>query len=743
MHRTERRQPGVAALVTALLLAGLVTVFTLRTHQFGLSEQAVLILVALVTVVLPGWVLTWWARSRHILGQFGLAFAAGVPIQVLGWWLSVSTGWRGWCWVVPLGVAAIAAALLRWRSAVVWRVPREALAMPWWAALSLVATWSYVMALFATLLTNNSLRDPRGWYQDLYWHASINAEALTRVPNIDPQATTEGLNYHWISNAHVAALSLAGDLDVRAVGFVFMVAALAAAMGLTYGFAFAVGRSHLGAAIALPLTVFASQFAVDQAVIPLAGAPGALQLLSPSHILALAMLTALVWMLVELLRGNVGWPMAPSGIGLVIIASGVKISIVPSIGAGLLLAAIVSAVQWRTRRRQAIVATSIGVFLLVTLLLEWTTFGGGGAGSSFAIGGRALDAPLVTNTIDAFGSVSTVALAIFVLLVICTVLPYAFGFVAMRFGSPVSWFLLGTIGASFAVVMLLRHAGGSQVYFAREILPVAAAVSGVGIAILVRRGARQWGARKLSLALVAALIAGGILGVVALSWPRWEMLTLRTALLAGAVTLGAMVLASLVIWLRRSWGFAAVTAVGVFAVALVPSMLAMQPQQSYLALFENPQGMVVERDSTITPAELEAANALRTETPADARVATNVHCYVPPTAPNCNARGFWVAGLGERMTLVGGWGYAASARELEGVGGLPGEENPYADSEVYELNEAVFSDPTRERIEEIKSTYRVTHLVADSRHGEVSPELINFCDPVFENAEVLVCELRG
>ena len=91
--------------------------------------------------------------------------------------------------------------------------------------------------------------------------------------------------------------------------------------------------------------------------------------------------------------------------------------------------------------------------------------------------------------------------------------------------------------------------------------------------------------------------------------------------------------------------------------------------------------------------------------------------------------------------LLGGWAYTGSGRATQGEGSKKYVFNDYPNRDLFALNEKAFYDPdvdTMRRLTELG----VTHMFADKRAGDVSPNLMDMCDVVHANASVTVCELR-
>jgi hypothetical protein len=122
-------------------------------------------------------------------------------------------------------------------------------------------------------------------------------------------------------------------------------------------------------------------------------------------------------------------------------------------------------------------------------------------------------------------------------------------------------------------------------------------------------------------------------------------------------------------------------------------------------------------------------------------VATNVHCVPLARDKPCDARAFWVAGLGGHRTWVESWAYSDATVAANGVNGLKYVLQPPPDPQKYALNQRVFSDADPADLARLRA-YGVTWLLADSRAGTVAPELARLAQVRYSAGPVTVYELR-
>jgi len=120
-------------------------------------------------------------------------------------------------------------------------------------------------------------------------------------------------------------------------------------------------------------------------------------------------------------------------------------------------------------------------------------------------------------------------------------------------------------------------------------------------------------------------------------------------------------------------------------------------------------------------------------TPNDAVVATNRHCVEGPQRSHCLSLAFWVSGLGGRRTVLEGWGYTGAATSASAPSPFPAR---------LAVNDAVFTNPNAQDINQLRQRYGANWLVADTSAGPVSPRIAWFARPRFTSGEITIYELR-
>ena len=213
--RAARWAPAATALTGSVVLALSTGVSAADATRFAFATAW--------SVLWPGLVAIRWARPRpsSFFGEVATGFVVGLGLQLTAWAVFVGMGGLSagrWLALYPLlfVIAAVISPRLRARL----RAPSYAEGVPAAAAWSLCAAYLLAVGrLWATVLDRTPLPPGRGrWYQDLYWHLSISAEARHSAPPGVAQVAGEPLLYHWFANAHMAADSLVSGVDVLVVG---------------------------------------------------------------------------------------------------------------------------------------------------------------------------------------------------------------------------------------------------------------------------------------------------------------------------------------------------------------------------------------------------------------------------------------------------------------------------------------------------------------------------------------------
>ncbi len=371
----------------------------------------------------------------------------------------------------------------------------------------------------------------------------------------------------------------------------------------------------------------------------------------------------------------------------------------------------------------------------------------------------------------------------------------------LRRWKPVAWFLFGVGLAGFCAMILLNHDGVSQVYFMRGaiiawyllaalslVTPCDEAIrkhgrlqtagvvlmgSGVGTVIVflaqlaggVPVQGQVTGSMALSFLVVAAgaavLIAGSFVGL------RGEWSALRAPLIGGAA-IGAAAfpgllpggLEAVVGWPTPAAGLLELVPI-LLGASLVLLLAHRSPRATLIGICIGliAPGMLVagaaatgfraesdravrEAVAPLTEAELRGTRWLARYADPFAVVATNVHCLARVTSVGCDARAFWVSGLGQRRVLVEGWGYTEPAHAAHGIDGQSSRRAPFHDPDLYALNRRAFTAPNRDVLTKLKER-GVRYLFANEGAGLVrAPDLQRLAKERFAEDGIYIFELR-
>jgi hypothetical protein len=207
---------------------------------------------------------------------------------------------------------------------------------------------------------------------------------------------------------------------------------------------------------------------------------------------------------------------------------------------------------------------------------------------------------------------------------------------------------------------------------------------------------------------------------------------LRTAAVLAAL-LVVVAIAGFIMRRKMPWRVLAVVAVA----AVLGSSIGTGLDRTVQGLRQtpNPRGS---SGRLVTTDEMRAALWLDQHVPNDDVVATNVHCQPIKTKPACDARAFWVAGLGGHRTVVESWGYSDEAVQANGVDGRKYVFQPAPYPAEFALNEQAFSNPTPAVLAQLRSQYKVKWLFADTRAGTVSAQLTTLATVKFTSGPVTI-----
>jgi hypothetical protein len=713
-------------------------------------------------IVVPGYVLSrlLLPAPRTWNGMLGQTFGAGVILTIPEWLLAASTG-HAWPAVVLAVVVVLWGVVSRGHRERLRFEPQERVSpIPTAVMLAAVALQGVNFAnnLFGTKL----LPDTSRWYQDNLWHMSIAGVLTHKVVPDYPQALGDPLNYHWLSNAHMAVMHMVTgiSLDVVLMRLWYWPMLIGAALIACALLETLIRRAWLaplaGAAIMLMPTLRASGWMGLPAThiwVPF----------SPSQTLALPVLLFAVFLCLAVLKNDAGRRM---GLGLWImtaaaflVAPGAKSSNMPMVAAGLALALLAALIGRHGRRLQVRLAGLLALAVAATVATA-PLFAGAGEGTkvrlfaaltsvrqwidySKTLGGSSPS--WITPGANQPMGLLIMALIIFaVLMAFAWALPGLAALLQKRDEVPsitrvALWFMLGIGIAGFCALMLVDHDGYSQFYFMRGASAVLACFAVLGFDVALSRSAatpRVW-------AVAAAGTALGVVGAFGLyaarmadpkSTPSHEMFASVKTQTAWFMLV--LLLAILTVWLwRRRTTAGRVLLLVVSTASIVAASGSMVPDLVTPGRLTYSEGMTPPQQGVT------AALWIRDNTPKDAVVATNVHCYGLKTSQHCDTRTFWVSAFSERQTYIEGWGYSAEAHKMHGVGGRIYTKQPFHDQARFEENERAFATADPAALAGLKAR-GVSYLMGVTAASPVSQELQNRTDVVYRGQGVTVYRLR-
>ncbi|MDF8262972.1 hypothetical protein [Luteipulveratus flavus] len=736
-------------LLPAVLTLGLAFAL-LSVTQVPATDSVLYLLATLWTVLLPGVLVHRAARGRcdTLLAELTVGFVVGLGLQLVAWGVAVGVGHGRAILLYPALVLLVFAAVPALRPHL--RPQRHERRTPVPVAWALAALCSASFVVVGLWTFRSTPLPPRTglWYQDLYWHLAISAEARHSVPPQVPQLGDETLRYHWFANAHMAAGSLTSGVDIVTVtARLWYLPVYAAIVLTTYALCVRLSRRPWAGVLAAALLLVPASVQPLHWVAPVA--VGAFLPESPSQLFGLPVVAVTVYLLLDAFRGRLsggGWALL---VLMLCVCAGAKSSILPTLagGCGMVLLA---GLRDRDRRRRAFLGCAAVV--LVTAATS-TVLAGGSSGSRLGFGATVQHmAPY--ETMNRAGMIGGYKAVIAAALIALLVIQFAFAaplLALLRAAAPATrdavWFLLGTFVAAHAAMQLIDHSSMSQIYFMRGILPLVAIGGAWGAVSLVDR-AREHATRTQ---VVGAALAGAVvltlltLGVRAWNGDvlptRGRVIALRLYAVVGVWVLLAVAVV-LAAWLLRRRGRAVAAALvgvgaaaGLLAVAVVPALPDNQLVDAGVALDRRP-------DHRLLPAEVAATTWLRQHVPTADRIATNVYCRVPTrTRTGCDARAYWVTGLGAHAAYLEGWAYTDQNQANVVASSRFTYFRPFWDQERYRLNSAAFRRPTPTVLARLHDE-GVRWLLADTAASPVSPALSRMAEPRFRQGAVTIYRLH-
>ncbi|MFI7602626.1 hypothetical protein [Actinoplanes sp. NPDC049681] len=742
------RTPLLLAALPWILAAAVFAGALLVTGTPG-GDVAIYAVYLVAGIVVPGTLVHRALRgSRGNLPEdVGLGAATGLVVQLAGWALAAATGLQPLLRWWPAVVIAVFVGVPRWRRH--WRTAEPSpLPLRWsWMVCGVLIG---VVALGVAAWTTTPLPPADTvYYPDLMYHLALVHEMTRSMPFEVPQLAGDPLRYHYLSDADMAAASMITGIapttvllrlwmvPIGATAVVVLAALTRDVSGRWWAGPPAAGVALLG----LPLVLGA----------PIQAYGGtSLSFSSPSQTYAMPLLALLVTIAVGVLRGErlgAAWILVPP---LALACAGAKSSSLPPLVVGLLLAGVAVA---RDRVRLRATVALLGL-VVAAMLLGMRLFAGGGAGTlgvqplsllrwmepytttlgrfDGVVPGGLL--PPGVRQADAGGRYLIAGIIVWWLVFQSPRLLGIAGLPARGLRrDPAAWLLAGTTAAGTGAAWLLWHPSASQLYFFLCAAPFGAVLTAWLLAGLTRR---WW-------VPASGFVAGAAWAVLAPAVPPPQDQTSVaewgwTLALPALHTLPFVAAAAVVLLIlrKRPRALAAAVVAAVLGAGLATGV-AVSVEETLRAGREQPPTARL-----LTQEEMRAALWLDDHAGVDDLVATNVHCVPMGRYEPCDARAFWVAGLGGRRTLVESWAYSDAALAANGLDGLKYVLQPPPDPVRYELNQRVFTEAYPVGLRALRAA-GVRWLFADSRAGEVSPDLARLARLRYTSGPVGVYELTA
>ena len=760
-------------LVLAVVAVGLTTVGDPATSVVGYFG------IWLVSTTVPG-VLVWRALARptSIVQELGFGSVLGIALLLLFAWLPATlVGQPLLMWWWPPAVFAAFVAVPSWRRH--WwprRLPGHQTTAGWHAAMMVVCTLAfarmYVIALEFWPLPPKSSSTI---FQDAWYQLSLTQALGHGLAVDDPAVAGVTLHYHWFSNAHIAATQALSGLPAPEVHLhLWLVPML---MTLLFAVAAATERVLQGPEGSNTPSV---RWWAGPVAALLAGALPAAWFLgtprlpdidngfvhsSPSGILALVVVLALVGPVLDVLHGLAGRGTWLLLVVLLVLGAGTKPSLLPVIACGGLLVLVTQWVRTRTFPRQPAILTLLPLLLIpiAAVALFGSTDGSRlqlfqtlaldpafdeaveGDGSLPGRGGW-----LAPDLVDASGQVWEVALGLLALFIL-TELPRLIGVAGPLTASlrrdEGTWWCAGVVGAGFCGLWVLSHPGYSQHYFWRIVIPLGIVLTVTTIVRLLPEG--PGGAWPLAVMTIAGIVTAAVFVE-----PHAESLgqeeirefsyLVPDRLVPYAVAIGVMAVTILtlrVLPVRRGWTRVPALALAAWFTCAVGATAAAYDFHGSVQFARADPVIMPTGPRHISGDEQRAALWLNEHSDEDDVVATNVFCLPVPYRADCHHGSFWVPALTGRQMFISGWAYTERNLEAYGRGGyVPYQRlrSPWPDRVSLSLK-AVRS-PTPAVIAQLER--RGVHWIfADRRATRISPRLDELATLEFRNDEVQIYRL--
>lgn len=705
---------GLPALGLTLLWA----VWGAITVNYGIPVSTVLRYTAywILGIAIPGTVVLKAAigSTKTWLGDIVLGTILGLCLELAAWAFFSLLDLRGWLWLWPL-TTAFTLIPRKWRQRILQRPTKPHIT---WVGFGLTVS-VVVMALrlwWPVIVREKLPPSPRFYYVDIPWHLGLINEAKRALPLITPQMVDAGhLKYSWFFHAHLASSSLITGIDVPQLFFrlwyaPFIVLALLAIHVLAVRLT---SRPWMGVVSVL---LFSSMGAFPFWT-SFMGQSNYLPFVSPTMVFSIVISLLCVYLLVEILDGG-SFPHWPLLVMSGIVCAGSKSSTMLVLTCAVMGTAVVSLLLKKARRRAF---SAVAVFGLLTLFALSLVTGGGDSTkvslfNSFtllppfrALGGRPFFDSAYSPDLFRMSGLGwwlfltlLVAMSVRFVVSLSVVLVPLSGALRSNLGA---WLLGGIVVAGWIPLLVISHRGYSQYYFMYTAMPFASILLAWALSVLIEDTKKARMATALSVA--AGAIVSSSLSLLPTPKPSYELGDLQRFLYqvgATVVVLGLLGMVGWVLssrgknWLRASW-------LAVLIGALIVTPFVRAPWGG----IDPPQPVTSER-AAVPLAEGRAGLWIAANVPQYDVIATNSACS-NKFADACDARRWWVSGIGGRRVFLEGWRYTPD-----------GSDGKLDETDVRTINDAAFTAPSSVSIQALKMR-GVSWMVVERLPGYPSPDL--------------------
>ncbi|NUT35249.1 MAG: hypothetical protein HOV79_19510 [Hamadaea sp.] len=731
-------------------------VAVLSYYGVSLRDIVAYALVVIVCVTLPG-TLLWRAlhgRSGTLAVDAAAGTALGITCVFLVYAVARAAGVPLAVFAFPVVVVGVFAAVPTLRGH--WRggPERLPLGVSWglaaFGALAVVRSAMFFRAeAVGTGATSTNV--------DLPYQIALIGELRHHFPPSTPYLHGEPLKYHWFTHAYAAATTWMSGVEAQVVLERLLVLPFVAAfMVLVVAIARSLSGRWWPGLLALFL-IYVSTATQPFGWTGYAFYDGMLFdtfWLSPTQTLGGAIFAAIVLVLLGLLRGQTSgagrWVVLALLIGVV---SGTKATFVPILFCGVALVLVVNLVR---RKARAVAAVACGVVLAWLAFAQFVLFGGASHGTELSplalvkvsqLGQFVLGLPTAANRWSLLLPLTVITLVGLG----CTWV----GLIGLRrrwVTDPGVVLLAGIAAAGIGAAYAFGHPGFSQIYFLRSARPYVALLAAVGIAALVPAATAL--VKRRDKWIYAALCAGAlVLGAAVVTAVRSTIGQTRpvdhpargVVLPVLVLLVAAGVLAAAIFLLARRLGHGRAAALALmpllFLGTSLPAGIQVVTVPADLLLSGRPMRGVTAYPQSLPDGGIEAARWLRDHSAPGDLVATDSHCRPPLPSTPCDSRDFWLAAYSERHVVLEGWSYVERSLIDSKLFVTRLGVSAYWDPDKLAENDAVFTDPSAERISQFAEKYDVRWLVAVG--PEASPELRQFATERFTAGSVTVYEVTS